>query len=673
MLLTLLVLLPTAAGVTVWLAGDDRPTLRRSVAWTTPVATLVCASFAATGDHSATFRWGAGLSLRLVVDDLARAPVVLVPFVTLAVVIYALGYGEARGRSRMVGLLLAFSGAMELLLVAGDFLTLVIAWELVGVVSWGLIAHHWRTDGPPNAAHAYLATRAGDLGLFAAAGGCFAAAGSLDFDALAVVDGGAAHLVVGGVLFAAVAKSAQLPFSPWLFSAMAGPTPASALLHSATMVAAGAYLVARLQPFLDTVSWFAPTAIAFGLTTALVGGVVAFLQPEAKKLLAASTSAQYGLMFVAVGAGYPAVAIAHLVAHGVFKALLFIAAGVAIDESGTERLVGMRVGRRLPVLAAITAAGTASLAAVPPLGAAWTKEEIVAAGTHAAPHVGVLVIVAGGLSALYAARFQLVAFGSPPTVGATSTADDGSRRPSMHRLRHAALGLALLTVAVMCLVPLWTHWGEDRLLDVTGGELPTGATWELVGSVAAVAIAVYAAWIADRRGLLAAPATTHALHQVADWLTIATACRRALVDPTLRLAALAARFDDGVFDAAPTLVAASGRRLAGLAAVGDDRVVDAGARTVASSARHLAGVFARGDDRVVDAGVRAVARFGRWSARVSDRVGEWSFDGAVEGLARLAGAAGRDSRRLQTGLTHQYYAGIAVTFAVLVTTILVWR
>ncbi|MGK2930478.1 MAG: NADH-quinone oxidoreductase subunit 5 family protein [Acidimicrobiales bacterium] len=644
MLLTLVVV-PVVAGLAVWTAGDDQPRFRSVLALGAPIAMLGPAIAVAIDPRSSSMRWGAGLDLRLTVADAARAPVVLVAFVSLAVVAYALGYGDERGRSRMVGLLLAFAGAMELLLLADDLLTLIIGWEFVGVISWGLIAHHWRADGPANAAHAFLATRAGDLGLFAAAGAAFAATGSLDFAALSRVDGGWVHVVAAGVVLAAVAKSAQVPFSPWLFSDMAGPTPASALLHSATMVAAGTYLIARLQPFLATVAWFAPVAIAIGLTTALAGGVVAYLQPEAKKLLAGSTSAQYGLMFVAVGAGYPSVAIAHLVAHGLLKALLFISAGVAIDASGTEQLVGMRLGRRLPLIAGLTAVGALALAAIPPLGAAWTKEEVVAAATHHAPWIGVGVVVAGGLSALYAARFQLVVYGR--------SSDEPTERDepepvamSMRRRPGAVAGLGLLAVGSLALVPLWSTWGEHRLLDVIGGELPTAEAWELPASLAAAAVAIYAAVVADRRGLLVAPATTAGLHRVADWLGIPTLTRRLVVDPTLALAAAASRFDDHVIDAAPRAMAATGR--------------------------WLSGTLARGDDLVVDAGVRGVARLGTWLSVVLDRIGEWSIDGVVEGFARLTGAAGRDGRRLQSGMTHHYYAGIATVLAVLTLATVLW-
>ncbi len=371
MILFALVAVPLLAGLVTWVVGDRRLGVGSIVALGGVAGTLIVAIAAALEQPTQGLDWGAGLSLTFEVDPIARGPLVLVPLVALAVVVYASSYGESHGRARLLGLLSIFVGVMELLLIAGDLLTLIMAWELVGLVSWALIAHHWRGDAPADAAHAFMVTRAGDLGLFLSAGAVFATAGSLQFSGFgAFADGGGAavHVFVGGIVLAAFTKSAQVPFSPWLFSAMSGPTPASALLHSATMVAAGAYLLARLQPALDSVVWFGPLAIGVGLTTALAGSVVASVQSEPKKLLAASTSAHYGFMVVAVGAGFPAVAIAHLIAHGLFKALLFITAGVAIDGSGSSRFEDMRLGRSHRTTAALAAVGALALAGVPPLG-----------------------------------------------------------------------------------------------------------------------------------------------------------------------------------------------------------------------------------------------------------------------------------------------------------------
>jgi NADH-quinone oxidoreductase subunit L len=655
--LALLVLVPIAAGALVWTLGDHRSTVRAVITTASLVVTLAVAVTAAVQQPTATIRWGSGLSLQLGVAGVARGPVVLVAFVGWAVTTYSLGYGEIRGRARMVGLLVAFVGAMELLLVAGDWLALLTAWELVGFLSWALIAHHWRSDAPGQAGHAFIATRAGDLGLFAAAGAAFAASGSLDFTALTNVTRGWAAVVVIGVLLAAVAKSAQLPFSPWLFSAMSGPTPVSALLHSATMVAAGAYLLARLHPFLATVSWFGPVTIVIGLTTALAGGVVALLQPEAKKLLAASTSAHYGLMFVAVGAGYPTVAIAHLIAHGLFKALLFISSGVAIDTSGSPRLENMQLGRRVPAIAAVTAVGSLALAAVPPLGAAWTKEEIVAAAGERAPWLAVLVVLAGALSAGYAARFQLLAYGrgeittdraaaaGSDTVAGDSPSVTARRAPS--GLILAAIALTGLAVGSVLLGVLWLPIGERRLTALVGGDLPTGEAWETVASLLAVALAFGVAVLARARGRLLEPVHTAWADRVADWFDLPATIRTLVVDPVLALARGAARFDD--------------------------RVVDAGVQGVPHLTTLVSSALAGIDRRPVEEGGSRRNRSGTRVGRVLNRIGEAGIDGTIEGLARLAGAAGRRGRRLQSGETHRYYAGIAVGLVVLTAITALWR
>lgn len=676
--LALLVLTPTVAGAAVWALGDHRSTARAVIAMTSLALTLGVALTAAVQQPTATIRWGSGLSLHLGVAGVARGPVVLVAVVGWAVTTYSLGYGAVRGRARMVGLLIAFVGSMELLLVAGDWLTLLTAWELVGFLSWALIAHHWRSDAPDQAGQAFIATRVGDLGLFAAAGAAFAASGSLDFGALTNVTRGWAAVVVVGVLLAAVAKSAQLPFSPWLFSAMAGPTPASALLHSATMVAAGAYLLARLHPFLATVPWFGPVTIVIGLTTALAGGVVALLQPEAKKLLAASTSAHYGLMFVAVGAGYPTVAIAHLIAHGLFKALLFISAGVAIDTSDSPRLTDMRLGRRVPVIAAITAVGSLALAAVPPFGAAWTKEEIVAAAGVRAPWLAVLVVLAGALSAAYAARFQLLAYGRgdiipdrAATVGSDTVATD--RPPATDgRPRHVPSGLMLAVIALTSLAVgsvllgvLWLPIGEHRLTALVGGDLPAGAAWETVASLLAVALAFGAALLARAKGRLLQPLRTAWADRMADWFALPATIRILVVDPVLVLAKGAARFDDRVVDAGSGGIARLAATTSVTLARADDRVVDAGVRGVAHLATWVSTALAGLDRRPVEEGGARPDRTGTRIGRVLNRIGETGMDGTVEGLAHLAGAAGRRGRRLQSGQTHQYYAGIAVGLVVL--------
>jgi NADH-quinone oxidoreductase subunit L len=190
MILLVLVAVPLLSGVTTWIVGDRRLGVGSVVAFGGVTTTLLAAIAAALAQPARDIDWGAGLTLGFEVNPIARGPLVLVPVVALAVVVYASGYGEPSGRARLLGLLTIFVGIMELLLIAADLMTLIVAWELVGVVSWALIAHHWREDAPAHAAPAFLVTRVGDLGLFLSAGAVFAATGSLRFSSFAAFVGG---------------------------------------------------------------------------------------------------------------------------------------------------------------------------------------------------------------------------------------------------------------------------------------------------------------------------------------------------------------------------------------------------------------------------------------------------------------------------------------------------
>ncbi len=630
----LLPLLPALAAPAIWLAARRRGrAVAGSSAAVVLATTTALAGWAAWARPGGAYQWGAGLTLRLAVDDSAALVGVVVPAVALVVVAYAAAHEQRRGLARLVATLVAFVGAMELLVLADDLLTLLTAWELVGACSWALIAHEWwETDKPEAAAQAFVATHVGDLGLFAAAGAALAATGSLRYSALGGLHGGWLHLFAGGVVLAAAAKSAQFPFSPWLFSAMAGPTSASALLHAATMVAAGAYVLVRLQPTLAHAAWFGPAVIAIGLTTALAGGIVAGLAQHAKKLLAASTSAQYGLMFVAIGAGYPAAALAHLVTHAAFKAGLFLAAGIAIEAAGDPLLGRMRLGRDLRVVAGLTAVVALALAAVPPLGAAWTKEGLVAAAGEGAPWLAFAVAVAGGLSAWYAARFGLLAFGPPEPDNAATVA----RFPG--RVEVAAV--AVTAAASLGFGVLWAPGGRTLAARVTGGPLPAGSPWEAVVSLCFVAVVLYGSFTAFRHGRLLGDAGAGATAAVADWFAVPALTRAIIVDPALAAARVLGRFDTVVLDAPPRSIAALGSR--------------------------VAGGLARTDTRVVDAGVRGTATLARLVASFGATVGEGGVNAAADGLANLIGQAGRDTRRLHTGRAHQYYIVVAAGVVALV-------
>jgi len=637
-----LVLLPLAVAGMLALAGEGRRRVRWLVSTAGLAATVVLATRAAAVQPAATLRWSTGIRLQLAVTGFGRVMVVLVPVVALAVVIYALSSEAADPRlRRLVSLLVGFVAAMELLVVAGDFLTLLLAWELVGACSWALIGHRSGEPGVVAAANqAFVATRAGDVGLYLAAAAAFAASGSFAFADLPA-GGWRLDVVAAGVLLAAAAKSAQLPFSPWLFSAMAGPTPVSALLHSATMVAAGAYALIRLGPTFSGLGWFGPTVAALGLATALAGGIVASLQGDLKRVLAASTSAQYGLMLVAIGAGSTTAAGAHLVTHAFFKSLLFLGAGVAIHAAGSGDLGRLRLRRRPRWAALLFGLGALGLAAVPPTGGAASKEAIVAAASDRWAIVGYGVLVAGALSAFYAARVYLLAFGRaserdsrPAEDRGVRVADENRSAAEDRRTRVEIAAMAALGGATLVTGALWLPSGR-RLLELTaGGVWPEAGVAALLPAMATVLLGVGAALLLDRRGrLLDLRLSPGWRDHAADWLALPRATRAVVVDPVLGLARFLARVDD--------------------------RVIDAGVRATAGMANALAGVAAWWGERGVDGIVHGVAGGTLVLSRFSRAADERGVDAAVEGVADGVAVAGHQSRRLQTGLTHHYFVIVA--------------
>ena len=638
----LLPVLPLVGSVAIIALKSSMPPRRRLVwpavvAEATLAATLAIALWSAIRGSTVDWPlWGRLLRPGLAVDGLSRVMVVLVPVIAIPVVSYAASsMRQDSGLPRLLALLMAFVGTMELLVSAADLLTLLVGWELVSAFSWALIAYEWHDADRVRAARdAFITTRAGDLGLYLAAAAAVAATGSIRFDALAGAHGAALDVIAAGVLIAAAAKSAQLPFSPWLFAAMAGPTPASALLHSATMVAAGAYALARLAPVLAPTAWFGPAVAALGVATAIAGGVVATLQSDLKKALAASTSAQYGFMFAAVGAGFPAAAGIHLVTHAALKALLFLCAGLVLHAAGTGDLAELpqhRLRSALPGVAGLFAVGTVALAGIPPLGAAYSKEKILAASVHAGSWIALGVLAAGLISALYAGRLQLLGFGSS-TPGGRAIAPD---RDVVHPPRAELTGPALLAVLTVALGLLWLPGAAKLTERVTGSALPRGAPWEMAASIGTIALAAGACWALRQRGTLvglglAEPVRAHA----AAWLGLPSAARYLVVVPVLALARSLARLDD--------------------------RVVDAGIRGAAHVGILVSRLVAWRGEFLADGVVNAVTRAANATARASREADDRGVDGAVERLAGDIGVVGRVSRRLQTGLVQQYYILLAI-------------
>jgi NADH-quinone oxidoreductase subunit L len=433
----LLVLVPVALAALIVFVGRVRP-LAPLVASLGPLLTLAT-GLAALGDvlrsaegsdltgalSSGSTAWFApgtpsvveGLGLGWSLDGLAALMLVVVGTVALAVVIFSVGYMAGdRGWARYFALLSFFVGSMNLLVVADSFTTLFIGWELVGVCSYLLIGFWFEKPSAARAAiKAFLTTRVGDVGLLLGLAVLWSAVGSLSYgDVFAAVDLlPATTVTAAAVLIAigAIGKSAQFPLHFWLPDAMEGPTPVSALIHAATMVAAGVYLIARTWPVFESSQTAQSVLLIVGVASALIAGTAAVPQRDIKRVLAYSTISQLGFMFAALGVGAWVVAMFHLVAHASFKALLFLCSGSVIHGSGTQDMYDMGGLRKtMPVTTAAWIVGAGALAGLPPLAGFFSKDEIITSVLASSPIAGAVLVLAAGVTAFYITRATRLAF-----------------------------------------------------------------------------------------------------------------------------------------------------------------------------------------------------------------------------------------------------------------------
>jgi NADH:ubiquinone oxidoreductase subunit 5 (subunit L)/multisubunit Na+/H+ antiporter MnhA subunit len=475
----------------------------------------------------------------LAVDGLSAVLLVTLAVVLVAVLVFSAG---ERYCVRFYGLMLLFAAAMAVTVTATDLLMLLMGWEVMGAMSYALIGYVWSdAERVRSADVAFLTTRAADMGLYAAAGFALAGAHSLRLGALAQADGPWRDLIAAGIVVSALGKSAQLPFSFWLARAMSGPSPVSALLHSATMVAAGAYLLMRVHPLLAATGWADALVSWAGAVTALVLGAVALAQTDLKQLLAASTCSQIGFMVLGAGAGSVGGGTAHLVAHAAVKSLLFLCAGAWLSGLGTQRLDELRgAARRHRVVGAAFGVGTLALAGVPPLSLWVTKDEVLAglpAGLLAAG------LAASALSAAYAAKALFVVF--RPAGG------EAVRVPVLGQFPLVVLAFAAGALGVLGLPGVAGAWRRTLGVPHEGGP----DIWVLVLS-GALAVTTVGAVGAARR--LPAPAWA------AEWLYLERAAIAVVVRPAFAVARALARFDDRVVDGAVRGAARGGRWAAGL-------------------------------------------------------------------------------------------------------------
>ncbi|MFF3195658.1 NADH-quinone oxidoreductase subunit 5 family protein [Streptomyces misionensis] len=532
-LVPLLPFLGAAAGL---LLGRTAPGFVRPLAVLPPLASLVTAALVAVRQgggpaldaHTELTPTGSvPVELALHIDGFAALVAILVAFVASCVQIYSTGYLRHDPRYPSYAALVSlFTSAMLLVVYSGDLIVLLVGWEVMGICSYFLVGHYWETPEARAASlKAFLVTKLGDvpflIGLFALA----TDAGSFRITSVlgTVASGGLHHpTVVALLLLAGVAgKSAQFPLHTWLPDAMAGPTPVSALIHAATMVAAGVYFVARLLPVFEA-SGAAMLVLAVMAAVTMTGsGLAALAQDDIKRVLAYSTIGQLGYMTGALAVGDRGAAVFHLLSHGAFKALLFLAAGVVIHAAGTNSLAAMSRMRglrdRVPDAYWTMTVALLALAAIPPFSGFFSKESVLGAAEHAAgghtAHVpgaaGRLVFVAGlitaVLTAAYATRLWLLAF-----HGRGAEAPDHGRQPPAMTVVLWVLAIPSLAFGGLAYRAL-PGWFDGRSLAPTALTSVLGTGLAVVGG-----LLTYGVWQRTTRNLVSPPLGAVAAHPGAD-------------------------------------------------------------------------------------------------------------------------------------------------------------
>jgi len=460
-----------------------------------------------------TYRSG----LAVLIDPLSVMMMLVVSGVGALIVLYSIGYMDGeREERRYFAYMALFVFSMLLLVQGGNLLILLAGWGMVGLSSYLLIGFwHERPSAIAAAKKAFVMNAIGDATFALALFLLIQKAGSVDFGIL----GGeytstVANLVALGLLGGAVAKSAQLPLQTWLPDAMEGPTPVSALIHAATMVTAGVYLIVRTHAIFEQAPKVADLAAGLGAATLLVAGLVALVQVDIKRVIAYSTMSQIGYMFVAVGLGAYANGMFHLMTHAFFKALLFMAAGIVIhaltDEQDIRKMGGLR--RLLPRTFIAFAIGAVALVGLPPFAGFFSKDSILADAMDRGAFGYVLWVVglAGTfLTGLYTFRLLFLVFWGEPSAFV---------REHFHAPKRDlvgwTMGVPVAVLAVLSVIGGWLQFAPlwhpvETWLQSVAEPVVTPTDWqEAISSVLAVLLGllgIYVAWALYAAKTLAVP------------------------------------------------------------------------------------------------------------------------------------------------------------------------
>ncbi len=405
--------------------------------------------------HVPSIRFG------FLVDGLAVTMAVVVSLVALLVQVYSLGYLSQEPRAslgRYYAWQSLFAFSMLGLVLASSVLQTYVFWELVGLCSFLLIGFWYRRPQAARAAlKAFWTTRLGDVGFALGIVVLWGQAGTLSWDGLfaqaasGILAGTALTLGVAGLFLGAMGKSAQFPLHIWLPDAMEGPTPVSALIHAATMVAAGVFLMVRSAPLLARVPDVAAVVLAIGCLTALLGAAMALTERDVKRILAFSTMSQLGMMMAAVGAGAPLPAFFHLVTHAAFKALLFLAAGSLIHALGTNDIFAMgRLWGSMRVTGIYFLLGGLALAGVFPFAGFFSKDAVLAEVLHRGHPLAFAVLLAtAALTAFYMTRAFVVVF-----LGAKKADGHPHESPALLLLPMGVLALGAIGAGALLEAPI---------------------------------------------------------------------------------------------------------------------------------------------------------------------------------------------------------------------------
>ena len=372
------------------------------------------------------------INMGFTIDHITSLMLVIVTTVAFLVMIYTDGYmSHDPSYVRFYAYLSLFSSSMLGLVVSPNLLQVYVFWELVGMCSYLLIGYWYDRDGAADACQkAFVTNRVGDFGLLLGMLGLFWATGTFEFEPMGerlsdlvttgMISGGLAALFAGLVFMGPMAKSAQFPLHVWLPDAMEGPTPISALIHAATMVAAGVFLIARMYPVFENIPSVMSIIAWTGTITAFLGASIAITQNDIKKGLAFSTMSQLGYMVMAMGVGAYTAGLFHLMTHAYFKAMLFLGSGSVIH--GMEEVVGhdpalaqdMRLmgGLRkyMPITSITFLIGTLAISGLPPFAGFWSKDEILGSVFEANPVMWAIGWVTAGATAFYMFRMYFSTF-----------------------------------------------------------------------------------------------------------------------------------------------------------------------------------------------------------------------------------------------------------------------